>query len=212
MVSISSAPRTTRRSADATRQRLVDAAVDLFAERSFEGAATRDIATRAGVSQATLSYHFTSKDELWRAAVDQLFHELQTTIGARVEGLRGVDDLTTAKLLIREFVTFSAQRPELHRMVAEESKRESERLHWMIDTHIRPMFDATTRMFARLVDAGVVPAVPPAHLYFLLTGAGPSIFQLAPSCRRLAGFDPSAPEAVATHADAVVLLFFGTSS
>ena len=96
-------------------------------------------------------------------------------------------------------------------MVAEESKREGERLHWMIDTHIRPMYDATTQVFERLVEAGVVPAVPPAHLYFLLTGAGPTIFQLAPSCRRLAGFDPSGPDAVATHADAVVTLFFGSS-
>src|SRR5664279_5420500 len=65
--------RVPRPSADATRDRIVAAAADLFSERSFDGATTRDIAARAGVTQPLLNYHFRSKDELWRAAVDSLF-------------------------------------------------------------------------------------------------------------------------------------------
>ena len=34
------------------------------------------IAARAGVTQGLLNYHFSSKDELWRAAVDGLYAEL----------------------------------------------------------------------------------------------------------------------------------------
>ena len=62
-----------RPSADPTRDRIVAAAADLFAERSFDGATTREIAARAGVAQPLLNYHYRSKDELWRAAVDSLF-------------------------------------------------------------------------------------------------------------------------------------------
>ena len=54
-----------------------------------------------------------------------------------------------------------------------------------------------------------MPDIPPPFLYYLLTGAGPTIFVLAPECRRLAGFDPLAPDAVETHADAVIDLLFG---
>lgn len=211
MASTQHLDRTTRPSADATRTRILDAALSLFAERSFEGAGTREIARRAGVSQPSLNYHFRSKDELWRAVVDRLFSELDQHLARRVDGLRGVDDTTTAKLVVREFIAFSAAHPELHRLISQESKREGERIDWMVDTHIRPLYEATTQMFERLVAAGAVADVPPAHLYYLLTGAGPTIFQLAPECRRLAGFDPTAPAAVETHADAVVTLLFGSA-
>ena len=80
--------RTTRPSADPTRDRILAAAVDLFAERSFDGATTREIAARAGVTQPLLNYHYRSKEELWRAAVDSIFESLTTSMVARLEGLR----------------------------------------------------------------------------------------------------------------------------
>ena len=201
--------RRTRPSADATRDRILAAALDLFADRSFEGATTREIAQQAGVSQPSLNYHFRSKDELWRAAVDGLFAQLGATLGARVDGLRGVDEVTTAELLIRDFIAFSAAHPQLHRIITQESKGEGERIDWLVDTHVRPLYDMTTSLFTRLAAQGAVPDIPAPFLYYILTGAGPTIFVLAPECRRLAGFDPLRPEAVATHADAVVDLLFG---
>ena len=75
--------RVTRPSADPTRDRIVAAAADLFSERSFDGATTREIAARAGVTQPLLNYHFRSKDELWRAAVDSLFERLHNTMDER---------------------------------------------------------------------------------------------------------------------------------
>jgi len=209
MASSPSAARRTRPSADATRDRILAAALDLFADRSFEGATTREIAHRAGVSQPSLNYHFRSKDELWRAAVDGLFAELGATLRARLDGLRGVDEVTTAELVIRDFITFSAAHPQLHRIITQECKGEGERIDWLVDTHVRPLYDVTTSLFSRLAAQGAVPDIPAPFLYYILTGAGPTIFVLAPECRRLAGFDPRRPESVATHADAVVDLLFG---
>ena len=47
------------------------------------------------------------------------------------------------------------------------------------------------------------------HLYYILTGAGPTMFVLTPECRRLAGIDPQAPDVVEAHTDAVIALIFG---
>jgi AcrR family transcriptional regulator len=201
--------RTTRPSADATRERILDAALDVFAERSFDGASTRTIATRADVTQPLLNYHFSSKDELWRAAVDRLFGELTRALAERSDGLRGVDDLTAAKLLIREFVHFSARNPQLHRIITGECKTDGPRMDWLVDQHIRPIYDSTTAQFARLTAQGHLPAIAPAHLYYILTGAGPTMFVLAPECRRLAGTDPFADDVIDAHADAVLTLLFG---
>jgi len=201
--------RNLRPSADATRERILAAALDLFSERSFEGATTREIAARAGVTQPLLNYHFKTKDELWRAAVDGLFDELDAALTARQEGLRGVDDLTVARLLIREFVHFSATHPQLHRIITQECKNDSPRMDWLVERHIRRNYDAVTAIFERLVAAGHVPNIPAPHLYYILTGAGPTMFVLAPECRRLAGIDPEAPAVVDAHADAVIELIFG---
>ncbi|GAA1003775.1 TetR family transcriptional regulator [Acrocarpospora pleiomorpha] len=48
----------------AAQQRLLDAAVDAFAESGFGGTSTRDIATRAGRSPAAVYIHHESKEEL----------------------------------------------------------------------------------------------------------------------------------------------------
>ena len=203
------AGRVTRPSANPTRDRIVAAAADLFSERSFDGATTREIAARAGVTQPLLNYHFRSKEELWRAAVDSLFGLLRQTLGERTAGLRGVDEVTSAKLLVREFVTFSARNPQLHRIIMQESKADGPRMDYLVDRHVRPIYEGTVEMFERLAARGAVPPIPPAHLYYILTGAGPTMFVLAPECRRLSSLDPSADAVIEAHADAVCLLLFG---
>jgi TetR/AcrR family transcriptional regulator len=201
--------RVTRPSADATRERVLAAALDLFSELSFDGATTREIAARAGVTQPLLNYHFSTKDELWQAAVDGLFAELNEVLGTREEGLRGVDELTVAKLLVREFIYFSASHPQLHRIITQECKTDGPRMDWLVERHIRPHYDQAAMLFSRLVTAGLLPDIPVAHLYYILTGAGPTMFVLAPECRRLTGIDPQAPEVIEAHVDAVIAFLFG---
>jgi AcrR family transcriptional regulator len=201
--------RALRPSADPTRDRILAAAAELFAERSFNGATTREIATRAGVTQPLLNYHYRSKDELWQAAVDSLFESLVGSMTAHLEELRDVDELTRAKSRVREFVIFSARNPQLHRIITQESKADGARMDYLVEHHVRPLYESTVELFEHLVRDGVVPPIPAAHLYYILTGAGPTMFVLAPECRRLSGVDPQAPDVIEAHADAVIFLLFG---
>jgi AcrR family transcriptional regulator len=201
--------RASRPSADPTRERILAAALDLFSERSFEGATTREIAARAGVTQPLLNYHFRSKDALWRAAVDALFDTLSEALFARAEGLRGVDELTASRLIVREFIFFSARHPQLHRIITQECKVDGPRMDWLVERHIRPLYDSTVERFAGLVERGELPDIPAPHLYYIVTGAGPTMFVLGPECRRLSGLDPTDPDVIEAHADAVCMLLFG---
>ena len=162
------------------------------------------------MTQPLLNYHYRSKDELWRAAVDALFAALNEAMAERVEGLRGVDELTTAKLLVREFVAFSATQsaaaPHHHARVQEPTDRgwtTSSSATSVRSTSRRPRCSSASSMRATCRTSR------PSHLYYILTGAGPTMFVLAPECRRLAGIDPQAPDVVEAHADAVVALIFG---
>jgi TetR/AcrR family transcriptional regulator len=200
--------RPTRPSADATRERVLAAALDVFSERGFDGASTREIATRAGVTQPLLNYHFSSKDDLWRAAVDELFGQLVEVMTARQEGLRGVEEPMRARLLVREFIVFSARHPQLHRIITQESKVDGPRMDYLVDRHVRPMYDETTALIASLVEQGHMADIAPPHLYYIITGAGPSMFVLAPECRRLSGLDPTSDDVIEAHAEAVCALLF----
>lgn len=200
--------RATRPSADPTRDRIVVAAAELFSSRSFDGATTRQIAAAAGVAQPLLNYHFRSKEALWQAAVDWLFDSLDAQMNDRLAGLRGVDVLTTARLVVREFVAFSARNPQLHRIILQESTADGPRMDYLV-RHVRPIYDATVALFDELRRQGAVADIPSTHLYYILTGAGPTMFVLGPECQRLSGLDPTSDAVIDTHADAVCRLLFG---
>jgi AcrR family transcriptional regulator len=58
--------------AEPTRERILDAAEHLFAERGFDGASIRDVTTEAGVNLAAVHYHFGSKEDLLRAVLERV--------------------------------------------------------------------------------------------------------------------------------------------
>jgi TetR/AcrR family transcriptional regulator len=188
----------------ATRERIVEAAAEAFAERGYRGASTRDIAQRAGANQGLITYHFRTKDALWRAAADHIFAMLRTSLGARLAELETADPRARAREQIREYVRFAADHPELFRIMIEEGKNAGERMEWLVDTHIRPLYEAFVQAGAGS-DAGFDPALLP-HAHYVLAGAGSLIFAVAPECRRLTGLDPETEEAVETHAEFVARL------
>jgi AcrR family transcriptional regulator len=59
----------TRRGPDEVRRLLLDAARSLFAAKGYAGTATRDIAVKAGVSEALLFRHFGTKAKLFERAI-----------------------------------------------------------------------------------------------------------------------------------------------
>ena len=111
---------------------------------------------------------------------------------------------------MREFVTFSARNPQLHRIITQESKADGPRMDYLVDRHVRPIYERTVAMFEALARTGAVPPIPPTHLYYILTGAGPTMFVLAPECRRLSSLEPTDDAVIEAHADAVCLLLFGS--
>src|SRR5215208_1126008 len=53
------------------RERLMDAALVLFADRGYDGVAIHEIAEAAGMTRAAPYYHFQNKEDLCRAAVSR---------------------------------------------------------------------------------------------------------------------------------------------
>lgn len=54
---------------DETRERILDAAEQLFAERGYDGASIRDVASEAALQIHSIGYHFGPKEKLFDAVV-----------------------------------------------------------------------------------------------------------------------------------------------
>mgnify|MGYP001479264384 CR=1 FL=1 len=63
-----------------TRERIMDAALPLFARHGFAGTSTRAIAKAASVNVATLAYYFDGKEGLYRTVIDRLYQDLWETL------------------------------------------------------------------------------------------------------------------------------------
>src|SRR3569623_1051698 len=76
------------------RQRILDAAFSIFAERGFAGASTLEIATRAKVSKRELYAHFKNKEALFAAGIEANAPLLQSPLN--VPAITDRDALATA--------------------------------------------------------------------------------------------------------------------
>jgi AcrR family transcriptional regulator len=198
-------PRRPQQRAVETRERLVAAALAVFASRGFDGATTREIARRAGVALAALPYHFETKEALWRAAADRIFGRLAERFAEPLRAARTAPGSEGPRRLLREFVRFAAEHPELHRFMLQEGTGPSARLSWLVDTHVRPLYDAV-RGLAAPARRGVRGR--PEHLYYAMIGAASMPYAVAPEFELLTGAKPDARGRVEAHIALLERLFF----
>ena len=139
-----------------TRQRLLDAALQLFTERGYDGAATRAIAALAGVNEVTLFRHFGSKKGLFQAMLrhNSALPGLELALREQLTGDLRQDLLALATQMLkllharhREIIMLLAEserQPELLEMAAFVPRQQrqvfSDYLKWqMAQGAMRPM-------------------------------------------------------------------------
>jgi AcrR family transcriptional regulator len=195
--------RTRRPSAGIADELLAAAAVE-FAAHGFVGASTRRIAQRAGAHQPQINYHFASKELLWQATVDRLFAQLDPLTQ---DALAKTSDDPVAALdaTVRAFLRFSAEHPELDRIINQEATAPSERLDWLLASHLRPRYEAVADLWGTIRVSGVGADLAPADVWELITGFGALHFANAPM---LEGLGITSVDADA-HADRLLALLIG---
>ena len=199
-----------RRARTDIRQDLLESALVEFGAKGFEGASTRAIASRVQAHQPQINYHFESKTALWTAAVNYLFGLLGEALGDVLPTkLTEVDAPQLAAAFadaIRRLVRFAAEHPELNQIMVHEGTAASDRLTWMTETHVKPVFDAIGPAWQILRDAGFAAPIDNEIFYYVLHGAASLPYVNAPEVRLLTGRDPSNPKWINAHADGLVAI------
>lgn len=195
-----------------TKLAIVDAALREFAEKGFDGASTREIALRANVNHRLIGHHFGSKDNLWRATAKHVFGMYTERLNKRREGLDGVDEPVFVRLMLREFILFSAKVPQLHRFMVQANEGDRERLDWLITNHLAPGIAFELELLGKAQKAGLLRSGDLLHLRYLFIGAATSVFTLAAEYQHATKQDPFDEEFLARHVDMVLSLFMTPSA
>lgn len=140
-----------RMNAEARRAQIVEVATSLFAKKGFKGTTTREIAEKAGISEAIIFRHFSKKEELYSAIVNGKCSDKdgQSLLLKVLEGKRGRDVFReVATYLITEhskdpafmrLLTYSAL--EEHRLSEIFMKTRGMELIGYLESHLRELMN-----------------------------------------------------------------------
>ena len=189
-----------------TRARILDVAYEVFAEKGYDTANTRDIAAAAGVTHTTIRYHFGSKDELWRETVRQMFRHAaeELSFSQEEQTLAARERL---KLFLRKYIYYCARNTNHARIMIAESVRGGERLDWMAENFIRPSHETINKVSSELPPKRL-PGVSPVSLLYIVVAMCQLPFVLSKEVKTLYDIEMTSTEAIEAHIDAVTALLF----
>lgn len=160
-------PRTAR--GNRTRQRLLDAAEQVFSEYGYHDASMVKITEAAGVAQGTFYVYFSSKKEIF----DELIADLNRRVRrAMADGsARGTTRLEQERLGFEGFFRFTAEHPALYRVIRQAEFVSPEALHLHYDRIVEGYVPA----LRRAMEEGEIGKVDPEILAWALMGIGEMI-------------------------------------
>ncbi|MBY0217815.1 TetR/AcrR family transcriptional regulator [Paenibacillus illinoisensis] len=116
---------TQERDAQATQQKILAAAEEVFAEKGFDGARVDEIAKRANVNKAMLYYYFQSKEQLLRALTEKHFKEMSQEKLYLIESL-SPDEPVLAERMSEHMMGMLVKRRSFLRIIAIEALKNNE--------------------------------------------------------------------------------------
>jgi AcrR family transcriptional regulator len=189
------------------RERILQAALREFAANGFDGTSMAHIARRAGVTQPLVHYHFSSKDALWRAAVDNVLGLVNQGIEALRYDLDGKPPAEQLEHVLRAMVRFNSICPEFGRIVAYEGALGGERLQYLFDKQVDVPYRDAGELIRQGAEDGWAKPLPPEHVVLATAAAAAYFFVIKETVQQMYGLDVHDPRVVEAHADTVVELF-----
>ena len=72
------------------------------------------------MAQSMVHYHFKSKEQIWKAAIEQLMRDLANVFPSPRTRLKDLDPVSRLKVLVRRFLKMSARDISLSRIMIHE--------------------------------------------------------------------------------------------
>ncbi len=163
-MSVRASPRKTR-AGEANTQRILDAALEVFAAYGFQGARIDQIAVAAGLSKPNLLYYFRTKEDLYTAV-------LRRTLDMWLEPLRELDASSDPRVALGAYIArkldYSRSHPTASRLFAMEMLQGAPHLGSALTGHLRDMVEAKSSIIETWIREGRLRPIDPKHLIFAI--------------------------------------------
>jgi AcrR family transcriptional regulator len=191
---------TQRRDPGRTRAQILEAAIAEFAEKGLGGARVDAIAARAGANKRMLYHYFGNKEDLWLAALEQVYAAIR--LKERALSLDHLPPAEAVAELVRVTWRHFVEHPEFLSLLASENLHEGRYLKR--STRIRelhsPLVQMLEQILARGVEAGVFrPGVDPVQLYVTVAALGYFYLSNRHTLATIFDVDLATPEALAAR-------------
>lgn len=172
--------------AEAFRSRVIDAAIELFAEKGPANVSMREIAVAVGVSAMTPYLYFADKDALFTAVRAAALTRFSDCLAASVEGKSAID---ASRAISRAYVDFALGEPGMYRLLFDYEMPDGDGAPELIATSRRAR-DTLTSYVGPLIDENLIVGDPNMiGLMFWASLHGALVLQRAGA---LGGVDPEA--------------------
>lgn len=187
---------------------ILEAALRVFARYSFEGASLQEIAQLASIGQPLVHYHFGSKENLWKAAVDYALSDLKSfyqTVAVTTVDLEPIDVI---RVLCRSFLNFSARRPEHALILINEMRVPGDRFEWLTEKYLKPIHQHLDGILEAAKRKGQIRDIPVVHLTNTIFISLVHFFTIGPLLKSIYDTDAFDPETVTAHANHTMQILF----
>jgi TetR/AcrR family transcriptional regulator len=153
---------------DRNRGRILDAAIEVFALRGYDGARIKEIAERSRLPKANVYYYFRTKRAIYETIIDNLVGEWDAAL-AELDAAR--DPREALSGYIRAKLEFSRKRTAQSRLFANEVVHGGRFLSGAVRRHMRAATAGKAKVLESWMKAGLMDPVDPVHLFILLWAA-----------------------------------------
>lgn len=158
-----------KRDKDKTVKRIVQAALEIFAEKGFDGARMDDIAQVSGVNKATLYYHIGGKEKLYSTVMSEMLQGVTSKIIRKVNGESAPKD--KLKKFIYELHRVKHRNPYFSPIMLRELASKGERLSLDIFKEIRGLIELFQEILTVGTEKGIFRSVNGFMLYTMVMGS-----------------------------------------
>ena len=168
-----------------TKQRILEEALTLFAEKGYDGTGVDLIAERVGIKGPSLYKHYKGKEEILNALIDVAEERYDEMFGSEKNIGKIPKDREEFIKVTMERISFTMRDPMIRkiRMLLVQEQFRNERISEVTTRH---QLDGIQRMFAKIIkgmmDEGIVKNDDPELLAVELTA--PAVLQIARSDRQ----------------------------